>query len=307
MDRKEVTRLVKSKAEELGFMGIAIAKAEHMDEEAKNLESWLNQGYHGKMSYMENHFDMRVDPTKLVPGSKSVVSLMYNYYTEKTQTDPEAPKLAMYAYGKDYHKVVKKKLIELYKWMQEVIGEVDGRCFVDSAPVLERDWAQRSGLGWVGKHTLLVNPKKGSYFFLCEMILDLDLEYDQPIKDHCGTCTRCIEACPTDAISPEGYIMDGSKCISYLTIELKEQIPDEFSSQMNDWMFGCDICQQVCPWNKFSTQHQEPKFEPKDEMLAMSKRDWQEITEDTYDKIFAGSAVKRAKYEGLRGNILGLG
>ena len=303
MDKKEITKQIKDKAKELGFMGIAIAKAEHMDEEASRLESWLNQNNHGEMSYLENYFDKRVDPTKLVPGSKSVISLMYNYYTEDKQEDPLAPQLAMYAYGKDYHKVVKKKLIELFKWMSESFGEVDGRCFVDSAPVLERDWARRSGLGWVGKHSLLINPKEGSFFFLCEIICDLDLEYDHPIKDHCGTCTRCIEACPTDAISEEGYVMDGSKCISYLTIELKSEIPDTFSDQMQNWMFGCDICQQVCPWNRFSKPHNEAKFIPKEELLKMSKRDWQEITEDTFSKIFEGSPVKRTKFQGLKRNI----
>ena len=302
MNKSTTTVLIKQKAEELGFMGIAVAKAEHMDEEAGRLEDWLNQGNHGEMAYMENHFDKRVDPTQLVPGSKSVISLMYNYYTEATQDD-SAPKLAMYAHGKDYHKVVKKKLILLYKWMQETFGEVDGRCFVDSAPVLERDWARRSGLGWVGKHSLLVNPKKGSYFFLCEIICDLELEYDHPIKDHCGTCTRCIEACPTEAISETGYVMDGSKCISYLTIEHKGDLPEEFSSQMQDWMFGCDICQQVCPWNRFSKPHEEPKFLPHEDLLGLTKSDWQEITEDTFDKIFAGSAVKRTKFQGLKRNI----
>jgi len=303
MDKQEITRLVKEKAQELGFMGIAIAKAEHMDEEAIRLEQWLNQNYHGAMSYMENHFDKRVDPTRLVPGSKSVISLMYNYYTEEQQEDPTAPKIAMYAYGKDYHKVVKKKMIQLFKWMQESFGEIDGRCFVDSAPVLERDWARRSGLGWVGKHTLLISPKSGSYFFLGEIICDLELEYDHPIKDHCGTCTRCIEACPTDAISPEGYLMDGSKCISYLTIELKNEIPEEFSSQMKNWMFGCDICQQVCPWNRFSKPHNEEKFVPKDELLKMTKQEWKELSEDVFDKLFEGSAVKRTKYKGLKRNI----
>ena len=303
MDKKEITRQVKAKAKEMGFMGIAIAKAEHMDEEATRLENWLSQNYHGEMSYLENYFDKRVDPTLLVPGSKSVISLMYNYYTEDQQEDPLAPKLAIYAHGKDYHKVVKKKLIQLFKWMSEFFGEINGRCFVDSAPVLERDWARRSGLGWVGKHTLLINPKEGSYFFLCEIICDLDLEYDHSIKDHCGTCTRCIEACPTDAISEEGYVMDGSKCISYLTIELKNDIPDTFSDQMQNWMFGCDICQQVCPWNKFSKPNNEEKFKPKEELLQMRKQDWEEITEDVFGKLFEGSAVKRTKFEGLKRNI----
>ncbi|MDF1699440.1 MAG: tRNA epoxyqueuosine(34) reductase QueG [Saprospiraceae bacterium] len=303
MDKKDRTQLLKQQALDMGFMGIAIAKAEHMDEEAIRLENWLNQNNHGEMSYLENYFDKRVDPTKLVPGSKSVISLMYNYFTEEQQEDPEAPQLAMYTYGKDYHKVVKKKLIHLYKWMSEQFGSIDGRCFVDSAPVLERDWARRSGLGWVGKHTLLVNPKRGSYFFLCEIICDLEFEYDHPIKDHCGTCTRCIEACPTDAISEKGYIMDGSKCISYLTIELKNSIPEEFKDQMENWMFGCDICQQVCPWNKFSVPHQEDKFQPKEGLLTMKKQEWEEITEEVFSTLFEGSAVKRTKYKGLKRNI----
>ncbi|MEM9546455.1 MAG: tRNA epoxyqueuosine(34) reductase QueG [Bacteroidota bacterium] len=303
MDKKDVTRRIKKKAQELGFMGIAVAKAEHMDEEANRLEQWLNQNYQGEMSYLENHFEKRIDPTKLVPGSKSVISLMYNYYSEKHQEDPDAPKIAMYAYGKDYHKVVKKKLILLFKWIQDEFGDIQGRCFVDSAPVLERDWARRSGLGWVGKHTLLINPKMGSYFFLGEIICDLELEYDHPIKDHCGTCTRCIEACPTDAINKEGYLMDGSKCISYLTIELKNDIPEIFSDQMQNWMFGCDICQQVCPWNRFSSSHREDKFLPKDELMSMTKREWIEITEDVFNQLFEGSAVKRTKFTGLKRNI----
>lgn len=303
MQTERITKEIKTKAIELGFLGIAIAKAEHMDPEARRLEQWLNQGHHGEMSYLANHFNKRVDPTELVPGSKSVISLMYNYFSENSQEDPDAPKIAMYAHGKDYHKVVKKKLITLYKWINENYGEIDGRCFVDSAPVLERDWARRSGLGWVGKHSLLVHPQKGSYFFLCEIIIDLDLIYDLPIRDHCGTCTRCIDACPTDAISPDGYLVDGSKCISYLTIELKNDIPETFSDQMQDWMFGCDICQQVCPWNRFSQQHTEPKFEPHPDLLSMHRSEWEEITEEIFDEIFVGSAVKRTKFTGLKRNI----
>lgn len=303
MQNERLTNEIKAKAIELGFLGIAIAKAEHMDPEARRLEQWLNQGHHGEMSYLANHFDKRVDPTELVPGSKSVISLMYNYFSEDTQEDPRAPKIAMYAYGKDYHKVVKKKLTTLYRWINETYGEINGRCFVDSAPVLERDWARRSGLGWIGKHSLLVHPQKGSYFFLCEIILNLDLTYDLPIRDHCGTCTRCIDACPTDAISPDGYLMDASKCISYLTIELKGDIPETFSNQMQDWMFGCDICQQVCPWNRFSQQHTEPKFEPHPDLLSMHRSEWEEITEEIFDEIFVGSAVKRTKFTGLKRNI----
>lgn len=297
------TDLIKSKALELGFLDIGISKAEKMDSEAKRLESWLNANHHGQMSYMANHFDKRVDPSLLVPGAKSVISLSFNYHTEQQQSDPDAPKISQYAYGKDYHIVIKEKLHEFINWIRTEIGEVDGRCFVDSAPVLERDWAKRSGLGWIGKHTLLLSKKKGSYFFLAEIILDLELCYDHPVTDHCGTCTRCIDACPTDAISPKGYILDSRKCISYLTIELKDEIPSEFKDQMAGWMFGCDICQQVCPWNRFSKPHSEPQFEPKNEMLEMSKSDWTELTQEVFSKIFSKSAVKRTKFKGLKRNI----
>lgn len=297
------TYRIKAEAKRLGFSFVGIAKAEHMDEEAQRLEAWLHQGMHGKMKYMENHFEKRVDPTKLVPGAKSVVSLMYNYYTEKEQTDPEAPKISKYAYGEDYHFVIKRKLKDLLHFIREEIGEVNGRCFVDSAPVLERDWARRAGVGWVGKNTLLIHPKAGSYFFLAELIIDLELTPDSPMKDYCGTCTRCIEACPTDAISPQGYLVDGSKCISYLTIELRDAIPDEFQGKMENWMFGCDICQEVCPWNRFSKPHHEPAFEPHPDLLEMDERDWQELTEEVFKKVFKKSAVKRTKYEGLRRNI----
>ncbi|MCL4152337.1 UNVERIFIED_CONTAM: hypothetical protein GTU68_018398 [Idotea baltica] len=252
---------------------------------------------------MENHFDLRTDPTKLVPGSKSVISLAYNYFTESQQVDESAPKISTYAYGRDYHKVVRKKLKELFSIIHEIAGEVDGRVFVDSAPVLERDWAKRSGLGWIGKNTLLLNAKKGSFFFLAEIILDLELEYDAPVSDHCGTCTKCIDACPTDAISESGYIIDGSKCISYLTIELKDAIPSEFKDKMENWMFGCDICQDVCPWNRFSTPHTEPQFNPKPALLEMKKRDWEEITEEIFDELFLGTPVKRTKFTGLKRNI----
>lgn len=294
---------ITSQAQSLGFDSIAFARAEYMDDEARRLESWLQQGSHGEMSYMENHFDLRVDPTKLVPGAKTVISLMYNYYTEEEQDDQTAPKISKYAYGRDYHKVIRKKLKNLLNWMQEEIGEIDGRVFVDSAPVLERDWARRSGLGWMGKHTLLLHPKKGSHFFLAEIICDLDIAPDHPIKDHCGTCTRCIDACPTDAISSNGYALDATRCISYLTIELKEEIPIQFKDQMAGYMFGCDICQQVCPWNKFARQHSEPDFKPKSELLQKSRQEWIEITEEVFDQVFYGSAVKRTKYKGLKRNI----
>ncbi len=296
-------KLIKDKALELGFMHMGVARAEQMDVEAKRLEMWLNQNHHGKMGYMANHFDKRIDPRKLVDGAKSVISLTYNYHSPEMQRDPDAPKISQYAYGKDYHFVIKDKLKSLLGYIREEIGEVNGRCFVDSAPVLERDWARRSGVGWVGKHTLLLHPKVGSYFFLAELIIDLELATDDPIRDHCGTCTRCIDACPTEAISPQGYVMDGSKCISYLTIELKEAIPAEFKGKMEGWMFGCDICQQVCPWNRFATPHAEPEFEPHPDLLEMSRQDWEEITEEVFRKVFKKSAVKRTKFAGLKRNI----
>jgi epoxyqueuosine reductase len=303
LSKTNATQFIKEKALELGFMGVAIAKAEYMEPEAKRLENWLNGGLHATMGYMENHFDLRVDPTKLVPGAKSVISLMYNYYTEENQQDEELPKISMYALGKDYHKIVRKKLKQLFEQIQETFGKIEGRYFVDSAPVLERDWAKRSGLGWSGKNTLTINPKLGSYFFLAEIICDLALEYDLPIKDYCGTCTRCIEACPTEAISANGYLLDSNKCISYLTIERKDEIPTEFRDKMGGYMYGCDICQQVCPWNRFSKSHNEEAFNARPELLSMSKNDWIEIQEDTFNKIFEGSAVKRTKFKGLKRNI----
>jgi epoxyqueuosine reductase len=298
------THAIKEKAELLGFYQIGIARAEKMEPEEMRLEVWLNQGFHGKMSYMANHFDKRVDPTKLVPGSKSVISLAYNYYSPLKQKDTSAPRISTYAYGMDYHIVVKKKLKELFDFIQELVGrEVNGRCFVDSAPVLERDWAKRSGLGWIGKNTLLIHPKKGSFFFLAEIILDLELSYDHPIKDYCGTCRKCIEACPTQAIASEGYIMDGRKCISYLTIELREAIPESFQGRMENWAFGCDICQDVCPWNRFSTKHDEPDFMPKEELLELKADEWLEMTSEMFSRLFSKSAVKRTKFLGLRRNI----
>ncbi|MEM6963753.1 MAG: tRNA epoxyqueuosine(34) reductase QueG [Bacteroidota bacterium] len=303
MNIQQRTDFIKSKAYEMGFEFVGIAKAEKMDEEAKRLEQWLNQGFHGKMQYMENHFEKRIDPTKLVEGSKSVVTLLYNYFPEEKQEDADAPKIAKYAYGKDYHFVIKDKLRDLLAIINEAIGEVGGRCFVDSAPVLERDWAKRSGLGWIGKNTLLIHPKRGSFFFLAELIIDLELEPDAPIKDYCGRCTRCIDACPTGAISPNGYVMDGSKCISYLTIELREAIPNDFKDKMQGWMFGCDICQDVCPWNRFAKKHSEPAFEPHPDLLEMKKEDWEEITEEVFRKVFKKSAVKRTKFSGLKRNI----
>jgi epoxyqueuosine reductase len=299
--------IVQDIARELGFLHVGVARAEFMEPEARRLEEWLKRDYHGKMQWMENHFDKRVDPTKLVPGAKTVISLLYNYFPEDERPSLEVPKLARYAYGQDYHHVIKGKLRELLTALRVTIGDIEGRAFVDSAPVLERDWAKRAGAGWVGKHTLLLRPKIGSYFFLAELIIDLELEPDGPIKDHCGSCTRCIDACPTNAISPQGYLLDGSKCISYLTIELKEAIPDEFKDNMEGWAFGCDICQEVCPWNRFSEVHQEPAFLPHPDLPAMNKKEWQEMTEETFRLVFKKSAVKRAKYVGLKRNVDFLG
>lgn len=296
------TSLIKQRALELGFESCGIAKAEFLEEEAKNLEDWLQKGMHGKMSYMENHFDLRLDPRLLVDGAKSVISLTYNYFPEKIQKN-NSYKIAKYAYGIDYHYVVKEKLKELLNFIQEEIGEVNGRAFVDSAPILEHAWAKKAGIGWVGKNSLTLTKQKGSFFFLAELILDLDLEYDSPIQtDHCGSCTKCIDSCPTEAILSNKTV-DGSKCISYFTIELKEEIPDEMSGKFGDWIFGCDVCQDVCPWNRFSLPHREEKFNPKDELLSYSKSEWEDITEDVFSKIFAKSAVKRTKFEGIKRNI----
>ncbi len=394
------TQWLKAAALRHGFMGVGISRAEHMGEEARRLETWLSKGFHGEMSYMANHFEMRTDPTRLMPGAKSVISLMYNYfplplnpYASTSLTHPgattqqpgtsfaaddsgisdadqlsgheKAPplkgagglssdslsiltpddsrltihgdsrfttpensppplegeggwsanahspltthhspfKISRYAYGEDYHKVVRRKLKALLTEIKTEFGDFHGRVFVDSGPVMERDWAKRSGLGWIGRNTLLIDPKRGSYFFLAEIILDIEFEYDHPIRDHCGTCTRCIEACPTDAISPEGYVLDGSKCISYLTIELKSAIPDEFKGKMEDWIFGCDICQEVCPWNRFSKSHEEPAFEMKDEMRNMTNEDWKEMTEEVFEDLFSKSAIKRTGWKGIQRNI----
>ncbi|HLV38749.1 tRNA epoxyqueuosine(34) reductase QueG [Xanthomarina sp.] len=302
MDKKQqYTQLIKSEAKRLGFLSCGISKAQFLVEEAPRLENWLNQNMNGTMQYMENHFDKRLDPTKLVEGSKSVVSLLFNYYPEETQIQ-NTFKLSKYAYGTDYHFIIKDKLKSLLHFIQDEIGEVEGRAFVDSAPVLDKAWAAKSGLGWVGKHTLLLTQKSGSFHFIAELIIDLELEYDTITTDHCGTCTKCIDACPTQAIT-EPYVVDGSKCISYFTIELKDNIPTEFKGKFEDWMFGCDICQDVCPWNRFSKPHNEPLFNPHPELLSMTRKDWEEITEDTFKKVFQKSAVKRTKFSGLKRNI----
>lgn len=282
-------------------MSCGFSKAGFLEEEAPRLENYLKKNMHGEMSYMENHFDKRLDPTKLVEGSKSVISLLLNYFPEEQQRE-DSYKISKYAYGTDYHFVIKNKLKQLLQFIQEEIGEVEGRAFVDSAPVLDKAWAAKSGLGWMGKNTNLLSKKAGSFFFVAELIVDLELEYDTPVTDHCGSCTACIDACPTQAIV-EPYKVDGSKCISYFTIELKDQLPQEMKGRFDDWMFGCDVCQDVCPWNRFSKSHNEPLFDPHPELLSMSKKDWEEITEETFRKVFKKSAVKRTKYSGLMRNI----
>lgn len=295
------TDMIKAEAKRLGFLSCGISRAGFLEEEAPRLEQWLKKDMNGEMGYMENHFDKRLDPTKLVEGARSVVSLLMNYSPSQS-LDPESYKISKYAYGTDYHFVIKDRLKSLMHFIGEEIGEVGGRVFVDSAPVLDKAWAARSGLGWVGKHSNLLTRQVGSFYFIAELILDLDLEYDSPTTDHCGSCTACIDACPTGAIV-EPYVVDGSRCISYLTIELKKEIPGEFQGKMDDWIFGCDVCQDVCPWNRFSKPHREPLFDPNPELLSMSKGDWEELTAEVFGKLFQKSAVKRTKYSGLVRNI----
>lgn len=304
MGKFQNTSAIKKIATGLGFSHCGISKAEFLADEAPRLEEWLKRNYQGKMSYLENHFDKRLDPTLLVPGAKSVISLIYNYYPEKdlAKENPETYKIAKYAYGEDYHQVIKDKLKLFLERIREEVGHVEGRAFVDSAPVHERAWAKKSGLGWIGKNSLLLNRSMGSFFFLAELIIDLELDYDGPIKDYCGTCTACMDACPTNAI-PEPYVVDGSKCISYFTIELKEEIPTSVKGKFENWIFGCDICQDVCPWNSFSKPHKEARFIPPDALENMSQQDWSEITEEVFQKLFNKSAVQRTRYGGLKRNI----
>ena len=298
-----ISQKIKFRAHELGFDFVGISKARRLDEDANRLESWLKNQGNAKMSYMENHFEKRVDPRKLVEDSKSVISLLYNYHTKKQQTEADAPKIAKYAYGEDYHFVVREKLNTLMTYIQLEIGAVEGRGFVDSAPVLDRAWARESGLGWIGKNSMLINKLQGSDFFIADLIIDLELDYDNPIADYCGTCTRCIDACPTDAILPERQI-DSKRCISYLTIELKdERLPTKFKGKMENWAFGCDICQDVCPWNRFGKQNEEPRFQPSVSLLEMTKKQWENIDEGKFKDLFKESAIKRAKFSGLKRNI----
>jgi epoxyqueuosine reductase len=294
--------LIKQIASRSGFEFCGISKADFLEEEAPRLENWLNKNMHGKMAYMANHFDKRLDPRKLVDGAKSVVSLLLNYYPEKEISQPENYKISKYAYGADYHSVIKEKLTEMMEQIREEIGEVNGRIFVDSAPVLDKAWAKKSGLGWVGKNSNLINKQSGSFFFIAELILDLELAADGPVKDYCGTCTRCIDECPTEAIV-EPYVVDGSKCISYFTIELKEEIPQEVKGKFQNWIFGCDICQDVCPWNSFAKKHSQQAFAPSEELTKMKNSDWEELTEEIFKNLFKNSAVKRTKLSGLKRNI----
>ena len=293
--------IIKEEAKRLGFLSCGISKAAFLEDEASRLESWLNNNMHGQMSYMENHFDKRLDPRLLVDGARSVISLVLNYFPSEFQNE-DSYKISKYAYGEDYHFVIKDKLKELLQFIQTEIGEVNGRAFVDSAPVLDKAWAAKSGLGWIGKNSNLITQKVGSFYFIAELIIDLELEYDSPTTDHCGSCTACLDACPTEAIVAP-YVVDGSKCISYFTIELKDNLPTEMKGKFDDWIFGCDVCQDVCPWNRFSKPHNEPRFQPNDEILQFSKSDWEEITQDTFQKVFKNSAVKRTKLSGLQRNI----
>lgn len=295
------TSFIKSEAKRLGFLSCGISKAGFLEEDAPRLENWLKKNQHGTMDYMADYFDKRLDPTLLVPDSKSVISLLLNYYPPDFQVE-DSYKISKYAYGKDYHSVLKKKLKKLLRAIRTEIGDVSGRAFMDFAPVMEKSWAAKSGLGWVGKNANLITQKTGSFYFIAELILDLELEYDNPTTDHCGSCTACIDACPTQAIVAP-YVVDGSKCISYYTIELKENIPQEMKGKLDDWMFGCDVCQDVCPWNRFSKAHNEPLFTPYPELLSYSKKDWEEITEETFAKVFTNSPLKRTKLEGLKRNI----
>ncbi|AYN66582.1 tRNA epoxyqueuosine(34) reductase QueG [Euzebyella marina] len=300
-NKSRYSELIKQEAARLGFLSCGISKAEFLEAEAPRLEKWLNNQMHGEMGYMANHFDKRLDPRLLVDGAKSVISLLLNYYPEEEQKS-STYKISKYAYGQDYHHVIKSKLRELHNFIVEEIGEVNGRAFVDSAPVLDKAWAAKSGLGWIGKNSNLLTQQVGSFYFIAELIVDLELDYDTPVTDHCGTCTACIDACPTNAIV-EPYVVDGSKCISYFTIELKNEIPDEFQGKFDDWAFGCDLCQDVCPWNRFSKPHRELLFDPHPDLLNMSKKDWEEMTEDVFKKVFKKSAVKRTKFSGLKRNI----
>lgn len=300
-NKEKYTSFIKQEAQRFGFMACGISKAGFLEEEAPRLEQWLNSQQHGQMSFMEDHFDKRLNPILLMDGAKSVVSLLINYYPPETQIE-DSYKISKYAYGKDYHNVILKKLRKLLRSIKAEIGEVSGRAFIDIAPIMDKAWAAKSGLGWIGKNSNLITQKVGSFYFIAELILDLELEYDNPTTDHCGSCTACIDACPTQAIIAP-CVVDGSKCISYFTIELKDNLPTEMKGKFEDWAFGCDICQDVCPWNRFSKPHNEPLFNPYPELLSYSKKEWEEITDDVFNEVFKNSPLKRAKLEGLKRNI----
>ncbi|MEQ8304630.1 MAG: tRNA epoxyqueuosine(34) reductase QueG [Cyclobacteriaceae bacterium] len=302
MSKSKTTQLIKKIAAEQGFSFCGISKAEFLESEAPKLDEWLKRNYQGTMGYLENHYEKRLDPTLLVPGAKSVISLIYNYFPREDANQNSKFKVAKYAYGEDYHFVIKDKLTALTKSIREEIGDVQGRAFVDSAPVMERAWAQKSGIGWVGKNSLLLNRTMGSFFFLAELIVDLELDYDAATKDYCGSCTACIDACPTGAI-PEPYVVDGSKCISYFTIELKDEIPSDMRGKFDNWIFGCDICQDICPWNRFSSPHHDPRLQASDEFREFDNKRWMELTEDVFHKVFKKSALKRTGFEGMSRNI----
>ncbi len=302
LPKAQYSQSIKEEASRLGFSFCGMAKADFLELEATRLETWLKEQKNGKMQYMENYFDMRLDPRKLVEGAKSVISLLYNYHQPKSLFDSNNLKISSYAYGHDYHSVIKDKLKSLLRFIKDTIGDINGRAFVDSAPILEKVWAVKSGLGWMGKNTNLIHKGNGSYYFLSELVLDLELDYEYPVTDHCGTCTACLDACPTQAIIAP-YQVDGSKCISYFTIELKEAIPVEMKGKFENWIFGCDVCMDVCPWNRFAKPHKEPLFEPTDQLSEMTKSDWIELTKDVFDHLFNNSPLKRTKYNGLKRNI----
>lgn len=304
--KKYITNQIKEHALKIGFLNCGISKAQKLNKEAKYFQKWLNQNMNGKMHYMENHFEKRLDPAELFEGTKSVISLLYNYYTDKIPEEKDTYRISKYAYGTDYHQVIKEKLKSLIKFINTNIRVSNSRVFIDSAPVLERAWAKQSGLGWIGKNTNLISRQHGSFFFIAEILIDLEMEYDSPIKDYCEKCTKCIDACPTNAIY-EPYKMNAGKCISYFTIELKKEIPTEFKKYYKNWIFGCDICQDVCPWNSKAKMHKEPAFNPHPDLLKMTKSDWNNLNKEKFKILFKNSAVKRTKFEGLKRNINFLG
>jgi len=295
---------LKQYIQSLGFELVGFAKSRKLEKEGDQLQQWLNNNYHGEMTYMERYFDLRIDPSKLLPGTKTIIALGLNYYQEQKKESDDHPNISVYAYGEDYHKVIRKKTKDIIRWMKLQYGDITARSFVDSGPVMERVWAKESGIAWSAKNTLSIHPKTGSYFFLSCILTDLEFEYDHPIKDYCGTCRKCIDACPTEAFHPDGYILDASKCISYLTIELRKEIPDEFDGKMKDWIFGCDICQQVCPWNRFSSKTNELGFTEKEGLSQRKYDDWLNMTEAEFNILFKDSPIKRSRLEGIKRNVL---